>query len=155
MKKVLLATALLTGSFAFAQKTVTPSTAAKAAFDKKYPAAADVKWGKENKNEYEAEFTLNGTKMAANFLTNGKWVVTETSTTLAELPQAVQTAFKSKHATATLVEKIEKPGAAMAYEIEYKSGKKNTEIVYDANGKEVKEKKEKEEKGEKDEKGEK
>ena len=71
----------------------------KAAFEKKYPGATSVVWGKESKTEYEAEFTLNGIKMAANFSATGKWVVTETQIQLTDMPQAVQDAFKNKKAS--------------------------------------------------------
>ncbi len=51
--------------------------AVKEAFAKKFPAATNIKWGKENTSEYEAEFKLNGRSASANFLTDGSWVETD------------------------------------------------------------------------------
>lgn len=138
---------LLISLATFAQKTVVPPTVVKAAFEKKYPGATGVEWGKESKTEYEAEFTLNGSKMAANFSAAGKWVVTETAMQLTDMPQAVQDAIKTKKASSIkLAEKVEKPGKAISYEIEYLVGKQTKEVVLSASGKEINAKAEKEEK---------
>ena len=86
------------------------------AFAKKFPAATNIKWAKENAKEYEAGFKLNGKSISANFLTDGSWVETESEINAAELPALVTSAVQIKNAGAvkrtypvifvTLVEKI-------------------------------------------------
>ncbi|MBW7886768.1 MAG: PepSY-like domain-containing protein [Bacteroidetes bacterium] len=120
----------------FAQKTI-PNAALKA-FAEKFPNSSEVKWEKEG-NEFEASFTINNVKMSANFSSEGAWSETETTISATELPEAVGKAFKEKFPKheVTAAAKIETP-KGITYEIEYKSGKKTKEIVFDANGKTVK-----------------
>ena len=46
---------------------MTPPKVVKDAFDKKFPNATKVTWGKEAAKEWEAEFTFEGSKISANF----------------------------------------------------------------------------------------
>ncbi len=73
------------------------------AFAKKFPAATNVKWAKENAKEYEAEFKLKGKSISANFLNDGSWVETESEISAAELPAAVANAVKLKYADAVIL----------------------------------------------------
>ena len=57
---------------AFSQKN--PSEIVKKEFTKKYATAQSVKWDNEEKNEWEAEFTMEGKKMSASFDNSGKWI---------------------------------------------------------------------------------
>lgn len=106
--------------------------AAKKAFAAKFPNATDVKWGKENATEYEAEFKLNNQSISANFKTDGSWVETETTIKASELPAAVTNAINTKYPgnTITRAEKLEKPGGKILYEtvIKVKGKKKEIEI---------------------------
>ncbi len=94
----------------------------KTAFNTKYPAATNVKWGKENAKEYEAEFKLNNNAVSANFGLDGNWVETESVIPVAELPAAVKTAVNAKYpgAAITLAEKTEQPGNKILYEVSVK-----------------------------------
>src|SRR5258705_13059424 len=86
--------------------------AVKSAFAAKFPGATNVKWGKENAKEYEAEFKLNNNSISANFAMDGSWVETESVIPVADLPAAVTSAIHKKYpgAPITLAEKTEQPG---------------------------------------------
>lgn len=103
--------------------------AVKTAFSTKYPAATNVKWGKENSKEYEAEFKLNKNAVSANFGLDGTWVETESVIPASELPTAVKTVVNAKYpgASITLAEKTEQPGNKILYEVAFKvNGKKKS-----------------------------
>ncbi len=92
-------------SFA-AEKT---PAATKEAFSKKFPNATEVKWGKEEEHNYEAEFKLDGKTYSANFSDTGEWLETESPFTFNELPEKVQQSFNQAHKGAKVkaVAKIE------------------------------------------------
>jgi hypothetical protein len=106
------------------------------AFTKKFPGAANVKWGKESTKEYEAEFKLNGKKLSANFLDNGNWTETEAMIAVAELPAAVVAAVTAKYPAYTITgaDKIEKADGKITYEAEIKKGSKKSEVILTENG---------------------
>ena len=137
MKHLLLITgcvfALVTTSYS--QKINVPPAVTKA-FNSKYPGATDVKWGKENAKEYEAEFKLNNTAISANFGTDGSWKETETTIKSSELPEAVTKAIQTKYpgAVINLAEKVEKPEKTY-YETVIKINNKKKEIEILPDGK--------------------
>ena len=65
----------------------------KEAFNKKFPNAASVEWGKESDTEFEAEFTMNGKDYSANFNTDGTWMETEMEIEMEDLPDPVLASF--------------------------------------------------------------
>ena len=70
MKKVF--TFLLSVSLISTSSYASPTSAAvKQSFDKKFPAPTQVRWGKESVTEWEADFTLNGKPVSANFSQDG------------------------------------------------------------------------------------
>jgi hypothetical protein len=107
----------------------------KAAINTKFPNATNVKWGKENAKEYEAEFKLNNTAVSANFNLDGSWVETETTISANALPTAVATAITKKYPGAAFIitEQIEKAGGKIFYEavIKVKGKKKEIELMPD------------------------
>ena len=136
MKNIILMVivTVLTVSAAYAQKDV--PQAAVASLKQKFPNAQKVDWDKEKNGDFEAEFTLNGKEMSVTYSAKGEWLETETGITVSELPAPVMAVFKKEHGAAKIkeVSKIEstKP---IVYEIEYKSGLKTKEVMYDAEGK--------------------
>jgi hypothetical protein len=108
----------------------------KNAFAAKFPGAKNIRWGKETKTEFEAEFKLNGTDIAANFKSDGNWVVTETSLTTTTIPVQISNAVKSKYPDAILngVEKVEKPGNKVYYEAIIKINGKKKEVEINPDG---------------------
>lgn len=116
---------------------VTPPAAVQKAFQEKFPTATNVKWGKENANNYEAEFKLDGKKVSANFSSKGVWLETETEFPVADLPEAVVNTIQKKFGGWKIigVEKIESSKKAIRYEVNIKSGLKKKEVVLYADGK--------------------
>jgi len=66
----LLLPAIFMATIVCGQKVIVPE-AVKAAFTKKFPNATNIKWGKEDAKEYEAEFKNNNISIAANFAADG------------------------------------------------------------------------------------
>ena len=118
----------------YSQKISIPPDVSKA-FNSKYPAATNVKWGKESAKEYEAEFKLNGNNVSANFRTDGSWVETETVIKVDDLPAAVVASIQKQYpgATITTAEKLEEPGDKLLYEtvIKVKGRKRTLELKAD------------------------
>lgn len=136
MRNIFFVAAVLvcTCATGFAQTKATD--AAIAAFNKKFPAASNVKWDKENAHEYEAEFEWKGAKRSANFSDTGEWLETESAIEFKQLPEKVQAAFNASHKGEMVkaVAKIETSKGATKYEVEIKQGAKTVELFYGADG---------------------
>lgn len=63
------------------------------AYQAKFPGRRAVEWKLKTDGNYEAEFKLNGVDIAAKFSAAGKWLETETTIAVAELPKAVAAAI--------------------------------------------------------------
>jgi|SRR5579862_3108842 len=133
MRNILILQLLLAGVSAEAQIKAPPLVAT--AFAKRFAAAKNVKWGKENAKEYEADFQLLGTKMSANFDLEGNWKETETVVTAQDLPAAVLQSIKARYPTAIISggDKVERPVNNIIYEVNIKTagGKKEVELFPD------------------------
>jgi uncharacterized membrane protein YkoI len=140
MKKLMVMSALFAtiGFAACAQKLDASKVPApvKAAFAKKFAAAAAVEWGKENAKEYEAGFTFNGKSASANFLADGSWVETEMEISVSEAPAPVTAAVQKKHPGTNIIKlyKIDNSKGELTYEAEIKTGNKKQEMVLKADG---------------------
>ena len=64
--------------------------AVKQAFQTKFPAVKRAEWKIKTDKNYEAEFTLKGTDIAAKFDSAGKWLETESAIAPSKIPQAVR-----------------------------------------------------------------
>jgi len=106
--------------------------AVKNAFANKFSNVTNVKWGKENPKEYEAEFKFNNTSISANFDLDGNWIETETVIPVSDLPAAVSTSIAKKYSGAIIImaEKLEMPGGKILYETSFnvKNKKKSIEL---------------------------
>lgn len=122
MKKIIVIAMLCMATMvmAAAQKTQMP-TAAEKAFRLKFPEAKKVTWNRENKDEYEASFILNGEKVSANFSATGRWLETEMAIPLSVVPKAVMEAFVKQFPGGKVdrVYEISSPDGKIYYEIEY------------------------------------
>jgi hypothetical protein len=141
MKKSMLVLGLVFGTTltSFAQKV--PSKVEEE-FKVKFPNATGIEWGKEGKNEWEAEFKIKDVKYSSNFLVDGTWKVTESEIPSSSLPKEV-TATISKDFPGFKAKKVEKIESAEmnGFEIQLVNGKSKKEIVIDASGKIIKQKK--------------
>lgn len=133
----LLFVSVLFASPAFAQKTVPENV--KKEFAKKYPAAQAVKWGSEEANEWEAEFTVNGTEMSASYDNKGTWLESETEISTKDLPAAVTATLTKDFAGYKTGEMsiIEDP-KMKGFELALKKGDSSLEVVFDNSGKVIK-----------------
>lgn len=64
-------------------------------FIKKFPQANEVKWEKENKTAWEADFILNGRKFSTVINTDGVWKETEYDIKLSEIPPVAKATIDS------------------------------------------------------------
>jgi hypothetical protein len=108
----------------------------KTAFTKKYPHVDNVKWEKEDGN-FEAGFKENNQSMSTIFTPDGTLVESEVSIPVTSLPAAVTSYMKDHYKNVTVKEaaKITKASGEINYEAEIK-GK---DVIFDANGKFLKE----------------
>ena len=122
-----------------AEKQVVVPIAVKKAFALKFPAAAKVEWGIEKPGQYEAEFDQNKKGMSALFDSKGNLLETESTITEGGLPQAIKSVLAKDYSTFK-VKKIEKNEAKgiVKYEVVVVKGKKSTELIFDAGGKQLK-----------------
>ena len=108
------------------------------AFKERYPHAEKVSW-KDNLTNFEAQFTLNGYKMNADFNSKGEWIDSERKIRFEELPTAVQDGFsKSKYTDweKTDIIELDKNGDDLQYRILVKKSSVQKKYLYfDTNGK--------------------
>jgi hypothetical protein len=118
---------------------IKPPEAMMKAFESKFAHIEKISWAKENVNEYEAEFTLNGLNYSANFSINGEWLETESPVSFDKLPQEVQKSFSTAHKVNEIktVSKIETSQGSVKYEIEIKKVVGTSELFYTADGESV------------------
>ena len=109
--------------------------AVKAAFAKQYPGVT-VKWEKED-GKFEAGFKHNGSTMSALFEANGMMTESEMDIKVADLPASVLVYVKDHYKGKSIKEgaKITKADGTVNYEAEV-DGK---DVIFDANGKFLKE----------------
>jgi hypothetical protein len=140
MKRMFVMGLLLVSVPAFAQKidAAKVPVAVKSTFSKNFPKVTSAKWEKENGN-FEANFSENGKKMSATFDDKGNWMETESKVEVSELPNGVA-AYVAKNYNGQKIKgaaKLNMANGATNYEAEVK-GK---DIIFDGNGKFIKESK--------------
>jgi hypothetical protein len=134
---VLIVSLSLISVSAFSQKN--PPENVKREFIKKYPSAQSVRWESEEKNEWEAEFRIDGKKMSSSFDNSAKWIESETEITEKELPASVVSTLNKvfqgyKKGHIELFENAEIKG----FELGLKEGESSIEVIIDNNGKIIK-----------------
>lgn len=130
MKQLTILATLLLAVFAASSQSMAQqvhvTAKAKQAFNQKFPNARNVQWGKETPKVFEAEFTLNGKHMSANFDEQGNWKETEKPVPNSALPHAVKQSYTKGHNMANLKQayKVSRPGQTV-YELEVKANGEN------------------------------
>lgn len=139
---VLAAFALVLAAPAQAQKlkaTQVPA-AVVAAFKQKFTQVKEVKWEKEG-NKYEAGFEQGKVEMSALLSASGELLETESEMAPSQLPAAVRAKLASAYKTYKVTEAakiVTVSTGTTTYEAEVlKSGKK-MDLLFDADGQEVK-----------------
>src|SRR6266487_5193594 len=138
MKTLVLAITMFLALSCMSQKT-TPPSAVQSAFSKAFPGITPKNWDKED-NKYEANFAKDGKTLSATFDASGSLEETETDITVKELPSGiasyVQTHYKNERIKEAAM--ITKPNGEKMYEAEVK-GK---DLLFDMQGKFLREEKE-------------
>ena len=122
----------------FAQTKV--PTAVKEAFAKAYPKATEVKWDKENKNEYEANCKNENVVMSLVYNAKGELLETETEIPVTDFPTKVIEHIHKLYPTAIITggDKIVTNIGVVSYEADLTIGKKKIEKQFAADGSFVK-----------------
>ncbi|WP_143310105.1 PepSY-like domain-containing protein [Chitinophaga vietnamensis] len=140
MKKyILLLLAGMGFSLAGYAQVKVPATV-KSAFEKAYSNVSYVTWSKEGKTGYEATFVQGGKHLSVVYDAKGALEQTEEVIKTEELPAGVADYVKQHYKGAAITEaaKIIKAGGEVNYEAEVKK----KDLIFDANGKFLKEMKE-------------
>jgi hypothetical protein len=139
MKRLVIVTLIISGAVlsAAGQKLNESQVPvpAKTAFEKKYPGIK-ASWDKEDAN-YEANFKLSGKAMSAVIDKNGTIVETETDIPLTDLPKPAQDYIK-KNYPGTKIEEAARIVKANG-EVNYEAEVHHKDVIFDANGKFIKE----------------
>ena len=104
---VILAVNLLLSLVATAQ-VLTPERVpgtVKQGFQAKFPTVKLAEWKIKSDQNYEAEFTLKGTEIAAKFDSTGKWLETESAISRFKVPKTVRDAASKKFKGYKIVER--------------------------------------------------
>ena len=139
MKKLALmtVTAMIT-SLTFAQKLQEKDVPVqvKTAFQKEFPNTKEAKWEKEG-NNFEAEFELNNTEQSVLLDAQGNLIETEIEIAVNLLPSGVLDYIKTNYQGQKVKEaaKITDAKRIITYEAEIKG----MDLIFDSNGKFVKE----------------
>ncbi len=127
-----------------------PSKKVEIAFNKKFPKAKKVEWGKESSSEWEAEFKMDGKDYSANFDNEGNWKETEYAINKTDIPTAVKTVLDSQYKGYDIEEaELSEKAKSKMFEFHLKHGVTRIEVAISPDGKVVKKeaKEENEEKG--------
>jgi len=126
----------MTGAIVAQDKKADAPAAAKAAFQKAFPGATKVKWGKEDA-DFEVNFSQSGKEMSAVYDAAGTLKETEEEIKVSALPASVTAYVKQHYKGAAIKEaaKITKPGGEINYEAEVNK----TDVLFDADGNFLKE----------------
>lgn len=76
-----------------AAQTLTPEQvpgAVRQGLQAKFPTVKVAEWKIKSDKDYEAEFTLKGTEIAAKFDSTGKWLETESAVSRSKVPKTVR-----------------------------------------------------------------
>ncbi|WP_321425642.1 PepSY-like domain-containing protein [uncultured Bacteroides sp.] len=142
MKKLaLMIVAAMIASFSFAQKVQEKGIPANVenSLKKQYPNVTKVKWDKES-GKYEATFKLNKVEQSVLIDANGKILETEVAIGVSQLPKNAISYLETHYHGKSIKDaaKITDAKGVVTYEAEIK-GK---DVIFDNNGKFIKEAKE-------------
>lgn len=107
-------------------------------FKAKFPGAKAAEWKIKPDKHYEAEFTLNGTEIAAKFDAAGKWLETESAIPRIKVPQPVNGAIAKAFQSYKVIETQSlRPwdSTDLIYEIHLENTKEVVKAQFAANGK--------------------
>ena len=137
-----LAAAMLLLPAAHAQKVAAAKVpaAVSATFKQQFPAVKLVHWEKEGA-DYEAGFVQGKAEMSAVITAAGVLKETETELPVAQLPAPVHQALATRYKTAKITEAakiVTAATGAITYEAEISQGGRHRDVLFSADGTEVK-----------------
>jgi hypothetical protein len=138
--RIIIIVLLLVSLTAFAKETNVPQVV-KDTFTKLYPKVTDAKWEEDEKNIFEAEFKENGKEITLFFNNQGTLIETETTIQISVLPANIEKVVNKKFAGYIIAEaaKIVDQNGKVAYEIDITKGQLKKEVLFDKDGKFIKE----------------
>lgn len=156
MKTTILFLVLFTFTLSLTAQEIKVPVKVKDAFTKLYPKATGLTWGKEGKDEFEAEFKDQGKSISVVMNAEGKLIETETVIPKTDLPKGVAEYVAKKYEGYSITDaaKIVDAKNNITFEAEISKGKVKKDVMFTKDGKPVvkkESKSEKEEKGEKEE----
>jgi len=121
-------------------------------FMKLYPKTTQVKWSKESKDEFEAEFKEAGKSVSVIINSEGELKETETKIEIKDLPKSVEPFVMKNYRNYKITEaaKIIDAKGVLTYEAEISKGKEKKDLLFDKDGKSIVKKMEKSESKEKE-----
>ena len=111
--------------------------AVRQALQARFPTAGLPEWKLKSDKNYEAEFTLHKTEIAAKFNPAGKWLETETAIPGSEVPQTVQNTVTKQFKGYKTVEtqSVQRwNGPHLIYELHLDNGKVIVKAQFSADG---------------------
>lgn len=105
-------------------------------FDKQHPKSTEVKWSKESKNEFEAEFKESGKSVSVVINNDGKLLETETVINIKELPKGVESFITKNYKEYKITEaakNVDDKGN-LTFEAEISKGNEKKDLTFNKNG---------------------
>lgn len=105
-------------------------------FLKKYPKASEVNWSKENSEEFEAEFLLDGVKMSVVIDEDGEIEEIENAIATGDLPEIILNYIKENYSDFEITEaaQITDDDQNVFYEAEVSNGDTKKDLLFDKDG---------------------
>lgn len=112
---------------------------ARATFIKLHPTVKDVKWSKEGKDEFEAEFKQNDKAISVVIDENGNYKETESEISKSDLPKGVEESVAKSHSGWTITEtaKIVDAKGNTTFEVQITKAKVNKDLIFTKEGKPI------------------
>ena len=134
-KILIIVSALFIGISACGQSEKDVPANVTSAFSKKFSNASGVKWSRENEQEWEAEFKMDGKKYSANFDNAGMWIETEYEISLEKIPAEVKATLDKESAGFKIKESsVAETKDGKVFEFVLEKDKTETELSIDMNG---------------------
>ena len=107
------------------------------AFQEKFQTVGSAEWKLKSDKNYEAEFTLAGTEIAAKFDPSGKWLETESAIPTSQVPPRVQETVARRFKDYKVIEtqSLERSDAPqLLYELHMGNGREIVKAQFSADG---------------------
>ena len=113
-----------------------PPVSVQKAFKQKFPQSSHVTWTKATQTLWEAFFTINGVKSAAEFSVEGTWLETEVAIKESELPTVLHEALTTNYAGWLIADanKIESDRHGTVYVIDFNKGMMKKVLAFNEDG---------------------